>query len=269
MSNIWHTRPSCVPSLHGCGWPFCLGQCFLNLLDCLHHWFFQSFFFLLVNNIFCFLWLSILEHLFFSCLTSCCNINIHHIHIYSDCLCHNNRLNFYYCHKFPMKHLLHLNKLWTVYHFMSIQSAYENVFCSFWFSCVAYVVAIMVCSFFFLYVSTLWLIIWQFVQYLLVFLVLLYVFGSGACLIYFGIESTLLAFAVVMPSSHNIATSLCCCNVELLSQSYFERVWAWDSHYRNGDLGVLRDSRKFRVRLIGSKHLAMGRSLYHWKAIEV
>ncbi len=94
MNSIWHTRPSCVPSLHRCGWPFCLGLCFLNLLNYLHHWFFQLFLFLLITNIICFHWLSIFEHLFFSCYTSCCNINIHHIHICNDCLCLNNRLNF-------------------------------------------------------------------------------------------------------------------------------------------------------------------------------
>jgi hypothetical protein len=37
-------------------------------------------------------------------------------------LCLNNKLNLCYCHKFPMKCLLHLNKLWTFYHFMSIQT---------------------------------------------------------------------------------------------------------------------------------------------------
>jgi hypothetical protein len=31
-------------------------------------------------------------------------------------------LNLYYYHKFPIKHFLHLNKLWTIYHFMSIQT---------------------------------------------------------------------------------------------------------------------------------------------------
>jgi hypothetical protein len=65
--------------------------------------------------------------MFFNYLTSCCNINIHHIHVCSDFLCLNNRLNLYYCHKFPMKHLLHLSKLWIVYHFMSIQTT--NVAC--------------------------------------------------------------------------------------------------------------------------------------------
>jgi hypothetical protein len=43
----------------------------------------------------------------------------------------------------------------------------------------------------------------------------------------------------------------------------FESVWGWESHSRIGDLKVLRDSRKFRVQLQGSKHLALGRSLYH------
>ncbi len=42
-----------------------------------------------------------------------------------------------------------------------------------------------------------------------------------------------------------------------------------DTHSRNGDLGVLRDSRNFRVRWQGSKHLVLRRSSYHWKAIEV
>ncbi len=126
-SSIWHTWPSCVPSLHGCGWPFCLGLCFLNLLNCFHHWLFQLFFFLLINITLWFSWLYIFEHMFFSYFTSCGNINIHHIHICSDCLCFNNQLNLCYYHKFPMKHLLHFSKLWTIYHFMSIQTT--NVAC--------------------------------------------------------------------------------------------------------------------------------------------
>jgi hypothetical protein len=32
---------------------------------------------------------------------------------------------------------------------------------------------------------------------------------------------------------------------------------------------VLRDSRKFRARVQGPKHLALGCSLYHWKGLEV
>jgi hypothetical protein len=54
-----------------------------------------------------------------------------------------------------------------------------------------------------------------------------------------------------------------------MSQPYFERVWGWDSHSWNGDLGVLRDSQNFKVWLQGSKHLAWRHSLYHWKSIQV
>ncbi len=60
--------------------------------------------------------------LFFSYYISCGNINIHHIHIYNDYLCLSNRLNLYYYHLFPMKHVLHLNKLVIICHFMSIQT---------------------------------------------------------------------------------------------------------------------------------------------------
>jgi hypothetical protein len=35
-------------------------------------------------------------------------------------------------------------------------------------------------------------------------------------------------------------------------------VWGWHSHSRNGDLGVLQDSRNFRARLQGSKHSPWG-----------
>jgi hypothetical protein len=53
------------------------------------------------------------------------------------------------------------------------------------------------------------------VQYLLVFPILLYVFGDTTYLVLCGIENALLASIVVMPSSHNIITSLCCCSVDL------------------------------------------------------
>jgi len=46
-------------------------------------------------------------------------------------------------------------------------------------------------------------------------------------------------------------------------------MWRWNSHSQNWDLGVLRDSQNFRVWLHGSKHLALGCYLYHWKTIEV
>jgi hypothetical protein len=54
-----------------------------------------------------------------------------------------------------------------------------------------------------------------------------------------------------------------------LSQPYLEGVWRWNSHSRNWDLEVLRDSRNFKVQLQGPKHLALRYYLYHWKAIEV
>jgi hypothetical protein len=50
--------------------------------------------------------------------------------------------------------------------------------------------------------------------------------------------------------------------------THFEGMWGWHSHSRNGDLGVLLDSRKLRVQLQGSKHLALKFSLYCWKGLE-
>jgi hypothetical protein len=49
----------------------------------------------------------------------------------------------------------------------------------------------------------------------------------------------------------------------------FRRVWGWHSHSWNGDLGVSKDSQNFRVGFQGSKHLELGCSLYHWKAMKV
>ncbi len=195
--SIWHTWPGCVPSFHGCGWPFCLGLCFLNMLNCFHHWLFQPFFLFLVNGAFCFIWFSILEHMFFNYFTSCGNVNIHHIHIWNNCLCFSSRLNLYYCHRFPMKHLMHLSKLLTISFYVHSNHRcgmhYEDVFYGFLFGCVAFVVTIMVYSFFFLHVSTLWFCIPQYVQYLSIFPILLYVFVSVACLVFYGIESAFLA----------------------------------------------------------------------------
>jgi hypothetical protein len=54
-----------------------------------------------------------------------------------------------------------------------------------------------------------------------------------------------------------------CCNPT------FGRMGGWHSHSRNGDLGVRQDSQNFKVQLQGLKHLALKRSLYHWKVIEV
>jgi len=52
------------------------------------------------------------------------------------------------------------------------------------------------------------------VQFLSVFRVLLCVFVGTTCLVLCGTESAFFASQVVMPSSHNIAASLCCCNVD-------------------------------------------------------
>jgi hypothetical protein len=47
--------------------------------------------------------------------------------------------------------------------------------------------------------------------------------------------------------------------------------WGCDnhSHSRKWDLGVLWDYQKLRAQLQGSKHLALRRSLYRWKGLEV
>jgi len=44
----------------------------------------------------------------------------------------------------------------------------------------------------------------------------------------------------------------------LLLQPYFERVWGWNPHSRNGDLGVLRESWNFRVHYRGQNTLHWG-----------
>jgi hypothetical protein len=54
-----------------------------------------------------------------------------------------------------------------------------------------------------------------------------------------------------------------------LSQPHFGQVWGWNSHSQSWGLGVLRDSRMFRVRQQGEKDLALGCSWFHWKGLEV
>jgi hypothetical protein len=52
----------------------------------------------------------------------------------------------------------------------------------------------------------------------------------------------------------------------------FGRVWGWDTHSWNGDLGVHWDSRNFRVRLQGSKTLHIGVffiSLESYRSVDV
>jgi hypothetical protein len=117
-----------------------------------------------------------------------------------------------------MKHFLHLSKLWTICHFISIETIdvtciWRCLLC-FWFGCVASMVATVVCSFFFLHVSTLWFVIPQFVHCLSIFLVLFCVFASATYLVFYGTNNALLAFVVVIPSSHNIVASLCYCSVD-------------------------------------------------------
>jgi hypothetical protein len=162
-SNIWHTWPSCVPSFHGCGWPFCLGLCFLIFLSYLHHWILQLFFFLLVNSTFCFPWLSILEHMFFNYLllvvtltsTTFTSIVIFCV-LLIGCI-------FATVIDFPW-HIFYISIKFGQFVILcpfkpQMWYAYEDVFYGFWFCCATFVVATMVCSFFFLHVSTLWLII--------------------------------------------------------------------------------------------------------------
>jgi hypothetical protein len=89
-----------------------------------------------------------------------------------------------------------------------MRHAYEDVLCGFWLYCVASMVSS------FMHISTLWLLIPQFVQYLLVFHVLLCVFGGATYITLCGTEIVLLISAIVIPYSHNIVTSLCCCSVD-------------------------------------------------------
>jgi hypothetical protein len=95
-----------------------------------------------------------------------------------------------------------------------MQHAYEDVFYGFWFGCVVSMVTIVVCFIFFLHVSTLWFVIPKFVQYFSIFPILLCVFVGVAYLVFCGTKSALLAYTIVMPSSHNIVASLCCCSVD-------------------------------------------------------
>jgi hypothetical protein len=110
-----------------------------------------------------------------------------------------------------MKHLLHLNKLWTIYHFMFIETI--DVACI-WQCLMCFLTPL--CYFYgyhyglFFLLSACLHMFPQFVQYLLIFLVLLCVFGGAAYLVLCGTKSALLAFAVVMPFSHNITTFLSC-----------------------------------------------------------
>ncbi len=152
--------------------------------------------------------------MFFSYFTSCGSINIHHIHIHNDYLCLSNKLNLCYYHRFPMKHFLHLNKLWTSSHFMSIQTTdvtciWRCLLCFLTWLChlcgchrglpflLSTCLHIMIChpTNCAMFVS---------------FPCLLRVFTSTTYLILYGTYSALLIPAIDIPSSHNIVASLCC-----------------------------------------------------------
>ncbi len=149
---FWHTWPGCDPFLHGCGWPFCLGLCILNLLNYLHHWFLQSLFFLLINNTLSFSWFSILKHMFFNyfffvvtltsttftfemivCVstTGWTSVIITYLLWNFFCISTNFGQFVILC---PFK-----PQMWH---------AYEDVFYGFWLGCVASMVAIVVFFFF-------------------------------------------------------------------------------------------------------------------------
>ncbi len=152
--------------------------------------------------------------MFFSYFISCGNINIHHIYIRNDYLCLNNKLNLYYCHRFRMKHFLHLNKLWTICHFMSIQTTNvtcnEDVLCVF----LTWLCHLFGCHHgrFFLIYTCLHIVICH-PTICAMFVSLPYIilcFFTTTCLILCGTESALLASVIVIPFSHNIAAFICC-----------------------------------------------------------
>ncbi len=192
---------------------FCLGLCYLNLLICFHHWLLQPFFFLPINNsLFSLVFLSLntyylvvlllvvplISTTFTFVMIVCVSaigwtfVIITHFPWNIFCISVNFGQSIILC---PFK-----PQMWH---------AYEDVFYGFWLGYVAFVVTTVVYFFFFLHVFTLWFIISQFVQYLLVFLVLFYVFVNATCLIFCDTDSALFASVVAMLSSHNIVAFLC------------------------------------------------------------
>jgi len=119
--------------------------------------------------------------------------------------------------------------------------AYEDVFCVFW----------LVMSplwlppwsaFFFLHASMLWFVKPQFVQCLSVFPILLCVFTSTTCWTLYGIDSALLTFAIVIPSSHSITALLCYSSVD----------------YFNLAIAILRYDCKLTISIIVKKLFMVG-----------
>jgi len=93
------------------------------LLYGVDHQFFSFSFFLVCNN-FVFPWFSILEHLFFYDLILGSNIYIHYIHLWSDCFYINYWFSIWSWCIFPLKHIIHFCKFWTICHLVSIQATY-------------------------------------------------------------------------------------------------------------------------------------------------
>jgi hypothetical protein len=53
-----------------------------------------------------------------------------------------------------------------------------------------------------------------------------------------------------------------------MSQPYFGQVWGEAQHLEKLEFGVLWDSRMFRARQQGEKHLSLGCFWCHWKGLD-
>jgi len=147
--------------------------------------------------------------MFFNCLTSCYNINIHHVHICSDYLYPTIGWTFANVTNIPWNifyNLVNFKHSVILCPFKPhMWHAYENVF----------VVFDSI-------VLPLWLPLWSitfcmFPHYDYSFHKLCNTCQSSLYYsMFYGIESAFLALAIVIPSSHNIVASLCCYSVECL-----------------------------------------------------
>ncbi len=151
-SSIWHTRPGCVPSFHGCGWPFYLVCVFWIYLNISNIHFFNRSSFSQLRTFFVFLgflslntcsWVTLIlvvtltsttftfEVIVYVSTTCWTSITTTYFSRNIFCISTNFGQFFILC---PFK-----PQMWH---------AYEDVFCGFWFGRVAPMVAIVV--FFFL-----------------------------------------------------------------------------------------------------------------------
>jgi len=167
-----------------------------------------------LDEFYCYaLWVNIFTSTMIVCVS--CSLG-EYIYIHNDCLCFSNKLNCCYYHRFPMKHFLHFSKLWTICHFMSIQTIdvtciRKCFLCFLTWLCRLYSCH---CGLLFLLFTCLHIVICHPTICSMFVPVLLCVSASTAYLIVYGSNNALFASAVVILSSHNIAASLCCCNVE-------------------------------------------------------